>query len=129
MIYIDTSAFLRSVLDQDLSGAVARQREWVKSDGRRLISSQLLTLEVRRVQVRTGRQWSEFQKELDYLEMAGFDEEDFQLAFDIDVHVKSLDALHLASCMKVGADVLITADKTMCGAAQHLGIEVRWAGD
>ncbi|WP_150461376.1 type II toxin-antitoxin system VapC family toxin [Nesterenkonia ebinurensis] len=128
MIYIDTSAFLRSVLNQDNSGALAQQRDWVLAEGRTVISSHLLRLEARRVQVRTGLDWDDFQQELETIEIVEVDSEDFRRAFEIPVHVKSLDALHLASCMKVGAEALFTADKNMRDVAQYLGIPVLWAG-
>lgn len=128
MIYIDTSAFLRCVLGQDTSGALALQREWVKAQKEQLISSELLKLEARRVQVRIGGAWPEFQRELEYVELAEVESEDFRLAFSIEHHVKSLDALHLASCMKIGADALITSDKNMREVAEHLDIPVLWAG-
>lgn len=128
MIYIDTSVFLRSVLDQDPAGAVARQRERVTQEGALLISSQLLRLEARRAQIRTGRTWAEVEQELEHLHLTDVDEQDFEVAFTIKRHMKTLDALHLASCIKVEADALLTADQNMREVAEYLGIDVRWAG-
>lgn len=46
----------------------------------------------------------------------------------IEGHTKSFGAPHLACCMKVASDVLITADENMREVAERLGIPVRWAG-
>lgn len=126
--YIDSSAFLRGILDQDRSGHARAQRDAVMGQGGQLISSRLLELETRRTQIRLGDVWGPYQNELLRVELVEVEPQDFNVAFDIDVHTKSLDALHLASCVKVDADALITADKNMRDAAEHLGIEVLWAG-
>lgn len=128
LIYIDTSTFIRSALRQDTTGAATRQQDIVRSEGAELISSQLLELEARRAQIRMRRNWAEVSQALGAVQLVEVEKADFTLAFNIDAPIKSLDALHLASCMKVGADALITADKNMRQVAVHLGIDVRWAG-
>lgn len=128
MAYIDSSAFLRGILDQDLSGQARSQRDAVQDQGGQLVSSRLLELETRRTQIRLGEVWGPYRHALLGVGIVELEPQDFSLAFDIDAHTKSLDALHLACCMKVEADVLLTADKTMREVAEHFGIDVRWAG-
>lgn len=106
------------------SGRILREIE----ETGQLISSRLLELETRRPQIRLGDVWGPYQNELLRVELVEVEPQDFNVAFDTDVHTKSLDALPLASCVKVGANTLITADKDMRDVAEHLGIEVLWAG-
>ena len=126
--YIDSSSFLRNVLKQDRFDAVQELTDYIHGRGGRLVSSELLKLETRRTQVRLQQEWIDFKTELDEIDLIVIANEDMRLAFDIDAHVECLDALHLASCLKIGADALITSDKNMREAAEHLGILVHWAG-
>lgn len=123
MIYIDTSAFLDRMLVQNRHHEVEEILQAEASGGRVVASSRLLRLEVRRAQVRIGIEWSQVSAGLRQLELMPLTEAVWQEAFDIDVHVKTLDAIHLATCQLIGAR-LLTSDDQLRRAATAIGVAV-----
>lgn len=118
MIYLDTSSFLALMFGQ---ADHARVRATLATHHGPIVSSRLLALECRRFQVREGRSWADFEERLRTIDLLPVDESVLSAAFDIGVHVKTLDALHLGTCRIVGAH-LLTSDKLMASAAQELGL-------
>ena len=52
------------------------------------------------------------------------DEDVWRAAMNIRQHVKTLDAIHLATCALVPDAVLLSSDSTMRGVAPKLGIKL-----
>lgn len=44
-------------------------------------------------------------------------------------HLRSLDALHVAGALRIGADVMITYDARQAGAAEAAGLPVAFPGE
>ncbi|WP_062465111.1 PIN domain-containing protein [Demequina soli] len=117
--YLDTSVALRVMLGHD-AGATA----WYAStEPGTVVSSRLLHLECVRALRRDGlatRVADEFAAELVLL---GVDSALVAEAASIRPHVTTLDALHLASAMRLGAaaTTIVSHDRTMLTVGEALG--------
>ncbi len=126
-LYLDASAFLRRVDADDtdainaIDAVVTRYRE----SGGRVVSSRLLWLEARRVTVRERQVGNDIsgvvERNLATVDRLPLTEDVWDRAHAIDTHVKTLDALHLATCALVGG-VLLSFDAQMRAAAVAMGI-------
>ncbi len=124
LTYLDSSLALRLLLEGEEAA-----RRWFESVAARdspLVSSKLLELEVIRALRRDDRPLSVGDVVLDAVDILGVDLELFEEASAIEPHVKSLDALHLATALRIGTDltVIATHDQNMKRVAEDLGFEV-----
>ncbi|MDR0960130.1 MAG: hypothetical protein LBM23_07235 [Propionibacteriaceae bacterium] len=120
--YIDSSVLLHAILGTD-DKAIA----WFKrsiSQGQ-LTSSSLLRLEVVRTLRREGLSLSMANPFLNWLYWAPIGEDVLNLAASLPGHVKSLDAIHLATLSIIDPTMtLITHDRMMTTAAIGMGVDV-----
>ena len=126
LLYVDTSALLDRVLGQKRHRTIARALREHGAAGGTLVASRLLHLEVRRVQVRerlAGRDVGPLQLLAEQVRPLPLTDEVWTAAFEIEQHAKTLDALHLATCKLVGAQLLAT-DEAMLQAARSLGLGI-----
>lgn len=123
MLYVDTSAFLdRLMIQKDFERTTAALVD-AERRGERIVASRLLRLEARRVQVRLGLDWTSIERQVQELQLLPLSESVWRAAFDIEVHVKTLDALHLATCQLIDAR-LLTSDDQLRRAATAIGVAV-----
>lgn len=121
LIYLDSSVALRTILDVPER---ERLQSWIQAVGT-IISSRLLRTEVTRVLRRDNRPLSEGAPLLDRVGMLEISRETHTVAESIERHVRTLDALHLATALLVGEPVTVaTHDPTMKVVAEHLGLPV-----
>lgn len=126
MIYLDTSALVKLVFEEDESAALA---EWITQRAELpKISSELSTIEL----LRTCRRIDEGAIGSATSLLAGLD----LLAIDRSIveqastvtpnELRSLDAIHLASALSVNAHLtaFVAYDSRLCSAALHAGIRV-----
>ncbi len=75
---------------------------------------------------REGLSVSDRSKIIDYVGVVPVDHAVLNEAEAIISHIKTLDAIHLASALRSGLDNLtvVTHDQTMATVAEHLGFEV-----
>lgn len=125
--YLDTSAFIKLVLSEPESAALRREL----GDGD-LLSSALLSVEGPRAARRYG---SLAERRalvaLTAVTLIPLDEPVLAAAAALEpAELRSLDALHLASALSLGADLarFYCYDARLAGAAAALGIEVRGPG-
>ena len=126
LLYVDSSAFLDRALKQKRHTAIARRMSAHVRGGGVLVSSRLISLEARRVQLRVqveGVDARAIPRLARAIQQLPLTDEVWQLAHDIDVHIKTLDSLHLATCRLANA-TLLTSDDRMREVAQHLGVPV-----
>lgn len=119
--YLDTSVAVRILLgDPD---AVAW---WNAKVGLRggFVSSRLLHLEMSRVYRRENLDLQDVDEFVAQLTLTGVNNSLLTEAAAIKQHVKTLDALHLASARRIGAITLVTHDSTMIKVAEQLGLDV-----
>lgn len=123
-LYVDTSAVLAVALGEAdgprVQDAIATHAE----RGADVVSSRLLALEVRRVEVRersAGRDARQLVAYAAAIRSLPLDEEVWRQAAAIELHLKTLDSLHLATCAVAGA-TLLTLDRTMGSVAASIGV-------
>ncbi len=122
LVYLDSSVALRTILD-------VPEREplqtWMETPGTIFVSSRLLRTEVARVLRRDGRPLADGMPLLDRVGLLEISRETHTVAESIERHVKTLDALHLATALLVGEPLTVaTHDLHMKAVAEHLGLLV-----
>lgn len=122
-VYLDTSAAVKLVVEEPESAPLARflDRTVAAED---VVSSALLETELRRVAVREQIDQGAVSDVLSRIDLVETDRALFHEAGILPGgHLRSLDALHLATAIRVGAAV-VTYDVRMAHAARALGIAV-----
>ena len=121
--YLDSSIALHVILP----GGDERARTWldrVLASNEQIFSSVLLHLELTRVLRRERLDVALADLVLDRVDAISINDAVLQSAAAIETHVKSLDAIHLASCMLLGPDVtVVTHDLAMSQVAQSLDLD------
>lgn len=121
--YIDASVALHALLP----GGDLRARRWldaVTQAGDEVFSSMLLHLELARVLRREALDVSMARPLLDRVNLVSIDDGVLRFAAAIELHIKSLDAIHLATCALLGANIsVVTHDTQMSAAAASLSLD------
>lgn len=122
IVYLDSSVALRMILDVPER---ERLQSWMQTPETTYVSSRLLRTEVVRVLRRDGRPLADGAPLLDRIGMFEITRETHTVAESIERHVKTLDALHLATALLIGAPVTVAShDTTMKAVAGQLGLSV-----
>lgn len=120
IVYLDSSVALRTILDVPER---LRLQDWADASDTDLVSSRLLRAEVIRVLRRDGRPVSDAEPLLSRVGMFDITRETYAVAESIERHVRTLDALHLATALLIGESVTVaTHDVAMKAVAEHLGL-------
>lgn len=119
--YLDSSVALRILLGHS-PGAM----DWfdrVTEEHDQVVSSALLGLEVARVLRRESVDTELGRAFVESLTLLRVDDSLLREAADIRPHIKTLDAMHLASAQRIGAQfaTIVTHDKRMAEVAAELG--------
>ena len=126
MIYLDTSALLKLVFDEDESAAL---RHWLEA----LPAAELTTSDLTRVEVARACHRVDVahvplaQSVLEHLDLVPLDRALLDAAADLPArHLRSLDALHLATALSLGdaLDVFVAYDARLLEAASAAGLPV-----
>lgn len=122
IVYLDSSVALRTILDVPER---TRIQAWMQQPDTTHVSSRLLRTEVVRVLRRDSRSPSDGMPLLDRVGLVDITRETHTLAESFERHMKTLDALHLATALLIGEPVTVaTHDETMKRMAVHLGLAV-----
>lgn len=122
IVYLDSSVALRTILDVPER---IRLQTWMRNPDVVYVSSRLLRTEVLRVLRRDGRPATDAAPLLDRVGLIDITRETHTIAESFDKHVKTLDALHIATALLVGEPVTLAShDTTMKSVADHLGLPV-----
>ena len=124
-IYVDASALVKLVVDEPESPAL---RRFVESNRPRLATSELAIVELLRA-VRVAAAGADglrrAREELDATELVDVDLNLLETAVSwTSALVRSLDAIHLVSALRVGAREMLVYDRRLAEAAQAAGLEV-----
>ncbi len=122
MHYLDTSAFLKLVVEEDDSKSMRRAATRLD-----LWSSTLLAVEAHRAGVRLGLDPTDLDTRLAIVTFVVPSESTFEVARSIGpATLRTLDALHLATATELGDDLdgVITYDARLASACESIGIEV-----
>lgn len=122
--YLDTSVAVRILLRQ--SDAAAAWFDEASGDSETVVfSSRLLRTELTRVLRREQLPVSRRDEILDYLSLVALDDSVLAESEAIVPHIKTLDAIHVASLIRSGLDAtLITHDANMSAVAAVIGYPV-----
>lgn len=121
-VYLDSSVALRAILDVPERNVIC---QWMNTPDTVLVSSRLLRTEVIRVLRRDGRPMSDAEPLLTRVGLIDITPQIHAVAESVERHIKTLDALHLATALLVGGPTTVaTHDSTMKSVAAHLGLAV-----
>lgn len=124
-VYLDTSAAAKLLVDEVESEALAVYLDNL-GDEQGLVSNALLETELRRLAVRLGLDQSAVSDLLGRVDLVEPPRSLFHEAGLLPgKHLRSLDALHLATALRVEADTLVAYDTRLLDAARSLGLGVR----
>ncbi|MBO0852822.1 MAG: type II toxin-antitoxin system VapC family toxin [Nocardia sp.] len=123
--YLDSSVAVRIILGHSPESAAWFDRT-TSNESDRVISSRLLRTEITRVLRREGLPTSDRDQIIDYVHIVPMDHAVLTEAEAIISHIRTLDAIHLASALRCGLDelIVVTHDKTMQQVAEQLGFPV-----
>ena len=123
-IYLDTSAAAKLLVDEAESEALAAYVDETGAE-QDLVSSALLETELRRLAVRLGLDQSAVTDLLARLDLVDPPRSLFHEAGLLPgTQLRILDALHLATALRVDADTLVAYDARLLDAARSLGVGV-----
>lgn len=122
MLYLDTSGFLKLVVDEEHSAALRRalsgQTPW---------SSVLLDVEAHRVGRRLGVDGHKMAEALEAVSLISPSESTFATARTVGPDtLRTLDAVHLATALELGAalEAVVVYDRRLAGGCEEAGIAV-----
>ncbi|MQY23157.1 type II toxin-antitoxin system VapC family toxin [Nocardia macrotermitis] len=123
--YLDTSVAVRIILGHSPEAATWFDNA-TASRSDRVISSRLLRTEITRVLRREGLPVAARDQIIDYVHLVAVDHAVLNEAEAIISHIRTLDAIHLASALRCGLDelVIVTHDKNMTHVAEQLGFPI-----
>lgn len=131
-IYLDTSAALKQVRHEEHSTSLVDYLVRSAGEGIAITSSVLLDVELARFAVREGLDHAEHVAPvLGPVARRQISRRVVGDAAAIDIHIRSLDAIHVATAAALGEDLvaIVTYDKQMVRAADHLNLPVISPGD
>ncbi|AEG44811.1 type II toxin-antitoxin system VapC family toxin [Isoptericola variabilis] len=129
MHYLDTSALVKLVVREPESAAL---KKWVDANDDRLVSSDLARTELLRAVRRAAPEHAVTARAvLDAVDLLALTTADFEAAAHLDPDiVRSLDALHLATALRLGDELesMVTYDVRLADAARYHGVAVTAPG-
>ncbi|GAB3055234.1 type II toxin-antitoxin system VapC family toxin [Sediminivirga luteola] len=121
IVYLDSSVALRTILDVPDR---VRLQGWMDGADADFVSSRLLRTEVVRVLRRDERSLAGAEPLFSRVGLFDITRETHTVAESIERHIKTLDALHLATALLIGESVTVaTHDVNMKVAAERLGLD------
>lgn len=121
-VYVDTSAFMKLVLDEPQSAALAAHLDATSEP---LVSSLLLEAEARRAALRAGAPQDAVTRVLRAVTLHEMPRSLFHEAGVLaDPMLRTLDALHVVSAVRLGVRDVLTYDDRMAAAARTVGLSV-----
>lgn len=122
LVYVDTSALGGFLIAQPETLALV---DWLDQTPARLVSSDLLETELRRMAVREGRGPEKVSAILDGVSLAALDRATYRSASLLPMpYLRTLDALHLEAAIRLDVDAVLTYDHRFAEAAASVGLDV-----
>lgn len=127
--YVDTSAALKLVVEEPESAAVAEYLSTEASRGTRLVASMLLYTEMH-CAARRRRIPSDLVKAiLNGINLVDVARSDLMYAAAMPGRLRSADAIHLATAIRLQTDLLVAYDTELLAAAADTGLSVLSPGN
>jgi predicted nucleic acid-binding protein len=125
IVYVETSAAAKLLKREPESAVVREFIAQLIDDDHLVVSGRILETELRRIAVRQGIDQNKASEVLELLDVLEHDRSQFRQAGTIGgEQVRSLEALHLAAAMRVGADAMLTFDERLERACELVGLPV-----
>ena len=124
-LYLDTSAAAKLIVDEDESEALAAYIDSSMNE-QELVSSAFLETELRRLGIRLEFDQSAVTDLLARVDLVDPPRSLFHEAGLLPgAHLRSLDALHLATALRVDCEFFLAYDKRLVDAARAVGLSVQ----
>lgn len=125
IVYLDTSAVIPLIRDEESSESIQSYLEDLRTDFHYLISGRILETEMRRTATRLDIDQSEVTRVLMGFDIVEITPVIFRAAGNTPPpHLRSLDALHLATALAANASAMITMDQRLIEACTEVGLPV-----
>ena len=124
IIYVDTSAVLKLVVDETESSAAATYFSVAATRGDTLVASMLLYTELHCAAHRRGFPGELVNAVLGGLTLVDLARTDLMYAAALPGGLRSADAIHLAVAIRLESDVLVAYDADLLAAAVEAGLNV-----
>jgi len=123
LTYIDSSALVKAVIREPESDDLLRHFRQTRPS---LIASSLLKVETTRAirQVEPTKGLAELNSALEEIVLVAVTETILRRAANLEPALRSLDAVHLATALDVGAEAMIVYDRRLADAARGYGLTV-----
>lgn len=122
LVYADTSALGALLVRQPETDALVA---WLDKADVRLVASDLLETELRRMAVREGRDQEKVSAILDGVSLAALDRATYRSAGLLPMpSLCTLDALHLEAAIRLDVQAILTYDNRLGEAAKAAGMDV-----
>jgi predicted nucleic acid-binding protein len=122
IIYLDTSAALKLVLEETESPEVARHLFEAGQQGHQLVASMLLYTELHCAAKRRGLPSELVTEVLSGVNLVDVARSDLMYAAAMPGRLRSADAIHLATAIRLQSDVLVAYDVELVTAASESGL-------
>ena len=123
IVYLDASVAVLVIKHESGSAEVREQLDSLADDTHLIVSGRLLETEMRRTAKRLGISMAAVDSTMDALAIVEHEKSDFHRAGTFDSgNLGSLDALHLATALRVQADVMLTRDPSLVAACEAEGL-------
>lgn len=124
IVYVDTSAVLKLLVAEDESDALADFLSKESSSGTALVASMLLSTELHCAARRRGIPAEPVNTVLSGINLVDVARSDLLYAAALPGRLRSADAIHLASAIRLQANTLVAYDAELLAAAVDAGVGV-----
>ena len=122
IVYVDTSAALKLVVEEPESGPTAEFLSTAAQQGDRLVASMLLHTELHCAANRRDLPPDLVNAVLDAINLVDLTRADLLYAAALPGKLRSADAIHLAAAIRLETDLLVAFDKELLRAATQAGL-------
>jgi predicted nucleic acid-binding protein len=123
IVYLDASVAVTAITDEPGSAETRSLLDGLTNEAHLVLSGRLLETEMRRTAIRLGISMIAVDSTLDALAVVEHERSDFRRAGTFQMrNLGSLDALHLATALRVQADVMLTRDRSLAAACEAEGL-------
>ena len=123
IIYVDTSAALKLVVEEPESGPTADFLSLAQQRGDRLVASMLLHTELHCAANRRGLPPELVNSVLDAINLVDLTRSDLLYAAALPGGLRSADAIHLAAAIRLETQTMVAFDKELVRAAIQAGLK------
>lgn len=124
IIYLDTSAVLKLVVEEPESAATAQYLSTAAAEGHQLVASMLLYTELHCAAHRRRFPGEPVNAVLGAINLVDVARSDLMYAAALPGRLRSADAIHLAAAIRLQCDVVVAYDAELLAAAVDAGLNV-----